>query len=129
MTNTRNHENSKVLRERVDYPRKENEPHLKEEYAAELTSPLGVSIHEKQEVKDEEETLMVNLTSHRIGYLGLAVSFISLFVWSFVLATIGIVLGYYAYAEGRRTTGGWAIGIGIASLISYTFLVIFTYYQ
>ena len=125
---------SKPVRERVDYPRKEHEhPYdlsQKEEYAAELTTPLsGRKVHEKPVERKEEREETDNLVSYRIGYLGLAVSFISLFVWSFVLGTIGIVLGYYAFKEGRRTVGGWAVGIGIASLLSYSFLVMFTYYQ
>ncbi|WP_454192111.1 hypothetical protein [Paenibacillus sp. Marseille-Q7038] len=122
----------KPVRERVDYPRKDHQhgPGQQEEYAAELTSPLsGQKRYDKPAESKEEGTVTENLTSYRIGYLGLAVSFISLFVWSFVLGTIGIVLGYYAFKEGRRTVGGWAVGIGIAALLSYSFLVIFTYYR
>ncbi|MBD7967612.1 hypothetical protein [Paenibacillus gallinarum] len=123
---------SKPVRERVDYPRKEHQhvAEQHEEYAAELTSPLSVQKrHDKKLESNEEGTESESLASYRIGYLGLAVSFISLFVWSFVLGTIGIVLGYYAFKEGRRTVGGWAVGIGIAALLSYSFLVMFTYYQ
>ncbi|WP_211745469.1 hypothetical protein [Paenibacillus sp. Marseille-Q4541] len=128
MAKSKRKHNSKSVRERVDYPRKEHEH--KEEYAAELTSPLaGMFVAEEPEARAEVESETENLVSMRIGYLALAISLISLFVWSFVLGTIGIVLGYYAFADGRRTTGGWAVGIGIASLVSYSFLVLFTYYQ
>ncbi|GIP42015.1 hypothetical protein J45TS6_04740 [Paenibacillus sp. J45TS6] len=122
----------KPVRERIDYPRKEHQHGLRqrEEYAAELTSPLpGTKGYEEPVESKEEGTKTESLASYRIGYLGLAISFISLFVWSFVLGTIGIVLGYYAFKEGRRTVGGWAVGIGIAALLSYSFLVMFTYYQ
>lgn len=133
MTNSKKH-NSKPVRDRVDYPRKnyahQYAPELKEEYAAELTPPLSVMKENDTPMESKNEgDDPGSLVSYRIGYLGLAVSFISLFVWSFVLGTIGIVLGYYAFKEGRRTVGGWAVGIGIASLLSYSFLVMFTYYQ
>lgn len=120
----------KPVRERIDYPRKEHGLRQREEYAAELTSPHpGTKGYEEPVKRKEEDTKTESLTSYRIGYLGLAISFISLFVWSFVLGTIGIVLGYYAFKEGRRTVGGWAVGIGIAALLSYSFLVMFTYYK
>lgn len=131
MTNSKKYD-LKPVRERVDYPRKEHHHGRgqQEEYAAELTTPLSVQKrHDKPVESKKEGTESESLTSYRIGYLGLAVSFISLFVWSFVLGTIGIVLGYYAFKEGRRTVGGWAVGIGIAALLSYSFLVMFTYYQ
>ncbi|GAK39660.1 hypothetical protein PUW24_26410 [Paenibacillus urinalis] len=120
-----NQENKgKGNRDRIDFPRKEHHDH-QEEYAAEISPSVRVdSTGETSRARERDE----DTTSKRIGYLALAVSIVSLFLWSYVVGVIGIVLGYYAFSKGRRTAGGWAMGIGIAALVSYAFLVMFTYY-
>ncbi|MCM3784459.1 hypothetical protein M3231_15860 [Neobacillus mesonae] len=113
--------NSKGNRERIDYPRKEHH----EEYAAEISPSVQMESKDNTTSAREKEK---DTTGKRIGYLGILASIMSLFLYSYAVAPAGIVLGYYAFIKGARTVGGWAIGIGIAALVSYAFLVMFTYY-
>lgn len=108
---------------RVDYPRQDRSLH--EEYAAEV-SPLPVQVHRagtgETETGDSSET---RSSSKGMGYTGLALGIASLFMWSIILGPAAAVLGYYAYAKGQKTTGAWAMGLGIVSTLSYFIMIPF----
>ncbi|MFC3745473.1 hypothetical protein [Paenibacillus sp. GCM10012306] len=103
---------------RVDYPRREREH--REEYAAEV-SPVPTQLRNAT-VKDriaDDELDGTDSGSRAMGYTGLAFGIASLFIWSIVLGPAAAVLGYFAYARGQKTTGAWAMGLGIVAALSY----------
>lgn len=112
-----------VLRpRRVDYPRRDRA--LSEEYAAEI-APLPAHVqrtHTKEAEETQDET---QSDSGTIGYAGLGFGVVSLFIWSIILGPIAAILGYYAYGRGQKTTGAWAIGLGIVSTLSYFVMIPF----
>lgn len=60
-----------------------------------------------------------------IGYAALAISIISLFVLPVLLGACGIIVGYIARRRGAGALGGWAMGIGIVSLVLGIFITPF----
>jgi hypothetical protein len=109
---------------RVDYPRRNREH--REEYAAEV-SPVPIharnaSVDDRKETEDAEGT---DSGSRVMGYTGLAFGIASLFIWSIVLGPAAAILGYFAYARGQKTTGAWAMGLGIVATLSYFVMIPF----
>ncbi|WP_379138235.1 hypothetical protein [Paenibacillus sp. sgz500958] len=103
---------------RVDYPRMDREN--REEYAAEI-SPVQMRTNsniDKAETADETG-------GKTMGYVGLAFGIGSLFMWSIILGPVAAVLGYFAYSRGQKTTGAWAMGLGIVSALSYFVMIPF----
>jgi len=58
-----------------------------------------------------------------IGWFGLVLAVISLFIWPAVFGTIAAIIGVVAYVRGSKGLGAWTIGIGLVSLLAYFFLV------
>ncbi|MHA6530324.1 hypothetical protein [Paenibacillus sp. BAC0078] len=112
-----------VLRpRRTDYPRRDRT--LNEEYAAEVT-PLPAHV-QRTHIKDAEDTQDETQSDSRtLGYTGLGFGVVSLFIWSVILGPIAAILGYFAYARGQKTSGAWAIGLGIVSTLSYFVMIPF----
>ncbi|WP_440111129.1 hypothetical protein [Paenibacillus sp. QZ-Y1] len=113
-------------RQRVDYPRRS----YKEEYGAEVAPPTGSIRTESTERRDHtpvkhEADGVVKSTGRISGYMGLAFGIASLFMWSIVLGPAAAVLGYYAFVNGRKTAGAWAIGLGAVATLSYFFMLPF----
>ncbi len=52
-----------------------------------------------------------------IGWLAFVLSVIGLFFLPVVMGTAGVIIGFVALRQGAKTIGGWAIAIGIVSLI------------
>ncbi|MDQ0192611.1 hypothetical protein [Paenibacillus wynnii] len=99
---------------RVDYPRRDRK--LDEEYAEEI-SPLPNRVPNiAREISDQAQTMVSGKT---MGYVGLAFGIASLFLWSVILGPIAAVIGYFAYGRGQKTTGAWAMGLGIVAALSY----------
>jgi hypothetical protein len=61
-----------------------------------------------------------------IGWTGLGLSILSLFLLPYLIAPIGMVLGYMAYRRNARTLGVWAMIIGTVAILGA--LVIYPYY-
>ncbi len=102
-------------RERVDYPRRDEE-----EFAAEVAP---VEVNNRNTENDSESD---DMSAGRVaGYIGLGIGIASLFMWSVILGPIAAVLGYYAYAQDSRTLGAWSMGLGIVATISYFILIPF----
>ncbi|MED4955134.1 hypothetical protein NYE69_24550 [Paenibacillus sp. FSL R5-0527] len=119
---------------RIDYPRKDH----REEYAAEVT-PAGTfsgnAVRERREDTDgeagdanraERADTDANTAGRTVGYVGVGLGIASLFLWSIILGPLAAVMGFYAYSQGNKTSGAWAIGLGIVSTLSYFVLMPFT---
>lgn len=105
-------------RDRVDFPRKDN----REEFSAEVASPVQSTYNRQEETQDKNTDLT---TGRTVGYVGLVLGIISLFMWSVILGPIAAVVGYYAYNKGSKTMGAWAIGLGVLATLSYFILMPF----
>ncbi|MGP0587539.1 hypothetical protein [Paenibacillus timonensis] len=118
---------------RTDYPRKvDREYH--EEYAAEVT-PAGtfsgnvVRGERAEKTRDADRSDRVDgvrTAGRTVGYVGVGLGIASLFMWSIILGPLAAVMGFYAYSQGNKTSGAWAIGLGIVSTLSYFVLMPFT---
>jgi hypothetical protein len=76
-----------------------------EEYAAEFTTDAYKGEREGHEVIS------------MYGWIGLALSVISFFMWPIVLGAAGIILGFVSRNKGAATLGNVAIAVGVISII------------
>ncbi|BDG36804.1 DUF4190 domain-containing protein [Parageobacillus sp. VR-IP] len=93
----------------------EPERDFMEETAAEIAEPVR-----RNDERGEEEADGAGL-----GWLALALSIISLFIWPVLLGAAGIIVGFIARRRGAETLGAWAIGIGIVAIIVRLFIMPF----
>ncbi|WP_127575396.1 hypothetical protein [Paenibacillus barengoltzii] len=130
MTDTKSDKPHKKSAEksRTDYPRKVNREH-REEYAAEVT-PAGTysgNVIRSERSDESHDAIDNNDTAGRtVGYVGVGLGIASLFFWSIILGPLAAVMGFYAYSQGNKTSGAWAIGLGLVSTLSYFVLMPFT---
>ncbi|WP_025026618.1 DUF308 domain-containing protein [Caldalkalibacillus mannanilyticus] len=52
-----------------------------------------------------------------LGWTALVLSIISLFFLPLLTASIGVITGFFAFRNGARTLGMWAIAIGLFSIV------------
>lgn len=135
-------------RRRTDFPRQDQNENStstnsnnnnREEYASEIspTTPVGrnnwdTTDHRNDrpegttDVERSDADTADNSVGRTIGYVGVGLGIASLFLWSIVLGPLAAVLGFYAYSQGSKTSGAWAIGLGIVATLSYFFLIPFS---
>jgi hypothetical protein len=100
-----------------------NDPsEYREETAAEIAAPVPLV---RRRGQDTERENLREAGGSGIGYVGLALSILSLFVMPILLGAAGIVLGFIARSRGAVGLGAWAIGIGAVSLIIGVFILPF----
>jgi hypothetical protein len=114
--NTRDYNESRYIGE--DIPNDPSE--YREETAAEIAAPVPII---RRRERERENFRAAGGTG--IGFVGLALSILSLFVMPILLGAAGIVLGFIARARGATAVGAWAIGIGAVSLIVGIFILPF----
>lgn len=116
---------------RVDYPRRTH----REEYAAEVAPVRAINaVSTREDTVDlsrNERSGAANSdvsadAGRTVGYVGIGLGIASLFMWSIILGPLAAIMGFYAYSQGRRVSGGWAIGLGIVSTLSYFLMLPFT---
>ncbi|SFA38150.1 hypothetical protein SAMN05192569_100136 [Parageobacillus thermantarcticus] len=95
----------------------EQERDFMEETAAEMAEPVR-----RYDERGKEETDGAGL-----GWLALALSIISLFIWPVLMGAAGIIVGFIARRRGAETLGAWAIGIGAVAMIVRLFIMPFYY--
>lgn len=115
-------------KKRVDYPRKTHQ----EEYAAEVV-PMSTVADRRSERRDADNTAHAERSEtgtatagKTVGYVGVGFGIASLFMWSIILGPLAAVMGFYAYSQGNKTSGAWAIGLGVVATLSYFVLIPFT---
>jgi hypothetical protein len=52
-----------------------------------------------------------------IGVIGLGLSILSLFTLPYVIAPIGMIMGYLAFRREARTLGAWAMAVGAVAIL------------
>lgn len=90
------------------------------EAAAEIAEPIRGTRRANEEDDDRENG------AKGIGMTGLGISILSMFLLPYLMAPIGMVLGYLAYRRNSRTLGAWAMIIGAISILGA--LVIYPFY-
>jgi hypothetical protein len=96
--------------------KEEPERDFMEETAAEIAEPVR-----RYDERDEETN------GAGLGWLALALSIISLFIWPVLLGAAGIIVGFIARRRGAATLGAWAIGIGVVAILVRLFIMPFYY--
>lgn len=100
---------------------------ISQKYDEEVSSevaPNSSEIKLKQNDKSNEE-LDGNLDSGRgLGMISIVLSILSFFIWPYLLAPIGIIVGIIAIRRGSRL-GWWATALGIIVLILSTLILPF----
>jgi hypothetical protein len=92
------------------------------EAAAEIAEPLPARRAAREtDVEDSPEN-----GASGIGMTGLGLSILSLFLLPYLVAPIGMVLGYLAYRRNARTLGAWAMIVGAIAILGA--LVIYPFY-
>ncbi|OZB91901.1 hypothetical protein CJP46_27045 [Paenibacillus sp. XY044] len=97
----------------------------REEYAAEVAPSPSVRRDEVHASEDADDRDTVQNYGRTAGYVGVGFGVLSLFMWSIILGPLAAVIGFYAYSQGSKVWGGWAMGLGILATISYFVLVPF----
>lgn len=87
-----------------------------EEFAAEITA-------DDYELKSDEGNHGETITMY--GWIGIALSVISFFIWPVVLGAAGIILGFISRSRGADTLGNIAIAAGAVSIIVSLFFAPF----
>jgi hypothetical protein len=107
---------------------------FKEETAAEVapTLPRGNTTDNGFEVANNEngtenvETMEEEKAGGTgLGWTALVLSIISLFFLPLLTASVGVITGFFAYRNGARTLGMWAIAIGLFSVVMGLFFTPF----
>lgn len=114
-----------MTKRRTDYPRMPHKEH-NEEYAAEFAPAQADFAERDRHEIAPEHGIREGDASKSVGYIGVGLGIASLFLWSIILGPIAAVLGFYAYSQGKRASGAWAIGLGIVATLSYFVLIPFT---
>lgn len=109
----------------TDYPRMPHKEH-NEEYAAEFAPAQADFAERDRHEITSDEGIRERDAGKSVGYIGVGLGIASLFLWSIILGPIAAVTGFYAYSQGRKASGAWAMGLGILATFSYFVLIPFT---
>ncbi|USG67230.1 DUF5353 domain-containing protein [Brevibacillus ruminantium] len=90
------------------------------ESAAEIAEPVR-GVRRSNQTESEPEN-----GASGLGMTGLGLSILSLFLLPYLIAPVGMILGYMAFRRNARTLGTWAMIVGAVALIGA--LVIYPYY-
>ncbi|WP_339228138.1 hypothetical protein NSQ77_00005 [Oceanobacillus sp. FSL K6-2867] len=87
-----------------------------EEFAAELTA-------DDYEIESDDRSMEGATTVY--GWIGIALSVISFFMWPVVLGIAGIIFGFVSRSRGADTLGNIAIAAGAVSILITLFILPF----
>lgn len=129
-------EKNEEARDRFDSELAYQDPHVAagksqqlylEENAAEVAVAPPVlrsdRSRESEEVFEEERSDVMGMSGRGLGFLGLALSILSLFFLPIIMGAAGIIVGFIARKRGAAGLGAWAIGIGIVSIVVGLFVL------
>ncbi|WP_202078634.1 DUF308 domain-containing protein [Caldalkalibacillus salinus] len=92
---------------------------VNEETAAEISPDTRQLNHNQQsdQVENVEQMETEEEGNTPLGWTALVLSIISLFFLPLLTATVGVITGFFAYRNGSRTLGIWAMAIGVLSIV------------
>ncbi|GBF75443.1 hypothetical protein PA598K_03855 [Paenibacillus sp. 598K] len=92
------------------------------ELSAELSADVVSTVH-------SGEMDRADATAGRvIGWVALAFAVASWFLWPVLMGATAALLGWFAYRQGSKRLGAWAVGIGLVALAAYLALLPLYYY-
>lgn len=92
----------------------------------EVASEVAPTLPRTTSRSPESDTTAENNPGGGLGMTALGLSILSLFLFPYVLAPIGMVIGFLAYRRGARTMGIWSMVIGAVAILGA--LVIYPYF-
>lgn len=96
------------------------------ESAAEIAEPIrGTRQADQNQAQTQAQADPENGASG-LGMTGLGLSILSLFLLPYLIAPVGIILGFMAFRRQARTLGVWAMIVGAAALIGA--LIVYPYF-
>lgn len=100
--------------------KRQNHNREQEEFAAELAPDNSArrELTNTDRAEDNNEAA----AGVSIGWVALVFAIASLFFWPVILGPTAAILGLFAYWQGKRTMGAWAIGIGAAAFLLSFFM-------
>jgi len=104
-------------RQRAQARRQKQEAELSAELSADVVSPHSGEIER------------ADATAGRvIGWIALTFAVASWFLWPVLMGATAALLGWFAYRQGSKKLGAWAVGIGLVALAAYLALLPLYYY-
>lgn len=79
-----------------------------EEFASEFTA----DDYARSDISEDSRDVISSY-----GWIGIALSVLSFFMWPFVLGAVGIILGFVSRSKGADMLGNIAIAAGVISII------------
>jgi len=95
------------------------------DFAEETATEIAVPVQRTREPIYNQEKNTVTENGQGLGWIGIALSILSLFVLPVLFGAAGIIVGFIARRRGAQTLGSWAIGIGAVSIIVGLFILPF----
>ncbi len=89
------------------------------EFAAEAAAFTGVTRRHPDQDREINQGYTDVQPRSKVGWIGLVLAILSLFIWPAVLGPAAVVAGFYAYFRGSRALGVWSIVIGLVAFIAY----------
>ncbi|MFS0727580.1 DUF4190 domain-containing protein [Paenibacillus sp. 1P07SE] len=108
-------------------PKKRQRPKaLQEQQETEVSAELGANVPVRA---SHDETERADAAAGRvIGWIALVFAIASWFMWPVLMGATSALLGWFAYRQGSKTLGTWAIVIGLVALAAYLALLPLYYY-
>lgn len=103
------------MRDDQDFKDQKDRMEWNTEFAEEATPRMDANYQDNRER---------NNTGVGIGIAGIVFSILAFFLWPYLMAPIGIILGVMSVSR-KSAAGWWAVGIGVIALILVTMFTIF----
>jgi len=110
-----------------------NDPPDDEETAGELAPPVpgnrdaGLTNPEADRPDVNAESEVDEQGGTWMSVTGIVASILAMFMLPYVLGIVGIIMGYLGFRAGARTSGAWAIGLGVLAILGTLILRPFLY--
>ncbi|WP_051189032.1 hypothetical protein [Halalkalibacillus halophilus] len=87
------------------------------------TATFNPSELDRDKMKQEErESRMEEHVDAGWGWIALVLSLLAFFVWTFLFAVVGAIMGIYAKRRGANTLGNIAIGLALVAIVIRLFV-------
>ena len=96
------------------------------ESAAEIAEPIRGTRQADQNQAETQAQADPENGASGLGMTGLGLSILSLFLLPYLIAPVGIILGFMAFRRQARTLGVWAMIVGATALIGA--LIVYPYF-
>ncbi|MET3682428.1 hypothetical protein ABID56_000509 [Alkalibacillus flavidus] len=99
-----------------------NERHEDVEFSSDAATFNPDELDKEKIQKEEKEAHYEEHVDAGWGWIALSASFLAFFVWTFLFATVGVVMGIYAKRRGADSLGNIAIGAALVAVLIRLFV-------